>query len=190
LLTADKHWYQPGLALALSSQMELCRQQAGAALQSPRQGRLMLALAAWIQALPQAGGGGEDLPAFSQRQLQRYLRSLQKSGQHLETADAAARHRVRIAAKRLRYGTEFFQQLCRTKMVRASLAALADMQETLGAIQDTAVAEALLSTLEETVPADELAFARGYLQARAHQQRLLLPDCRRAIAALPRVRCE
>ena len=52
------------------------------------------------------------------------------------------RHRLRIALKKLRYATEFFEALYR-KSTRPYLAALKDLQDGLGHLNDVAVAQGL-----------------------------------------------
>lgn len=75
------------------------------------------------------------------RKLRRTLRAL--------PADAAPRalHDVRIAAKKLRYALEPFQELCRRKPLERLLRALRSVQEELGARNDAAVQAELLRDL-------------------------------------------
>jgi triphosphatase len=62
--------------------------------------------------------------------------------------DARQRHRLRIAAKRMRYAAEFFASLYRGKRVRPFVGALARLQDVLGKANDAAVAQALLDRLQ------------------------------------------
>ena len=55
-------------------------------------------------------------------------------------ADAAARHRVRVAAKKLRYAAEFFAPLFRHAGAKAYVDALSKLQGTLGHLNDMAAA--------------------------------------------------
>jgi len=55
---------------------------------------------------------------------------------------------VRIAAKKLRYAAEFFSSLYPHKRTRRYIAALAELQEVLGALNDTATTVSLLRGLE------------------------------------------
>jgi CHAD domain-containing protein len=73
----------------------------------------------------------------------------------LDNADAAHRHRLRIAAKRLRYAVEFFRSLFEHKAARHYAAALAQLQDVLGKLNDCATARRLL----EAVPAGRNAGA-------------------------------
>ena len=62
--------------------------------------------------------------------------------------------RVRIAAKKLRYGAEFFAGLYADKKQqrrqKAFLSALSDLQDSLGALNDLSAGRALLASLAET----------------------------------------
>ena len=67
--------------------------------------------------------------------------------------NAVERHRLRIRAKRLRYATEFFAATfpgkTSDKRRKKSLAALEDIQDSLGALNDIATRKALLATGEK-----------------------------------------
>ncbi|MBC7686139.1 MAG: CHAD domain-containing protein [Bdellovibrionales bacterium] len=88
-----------------------------------------------------------------------------KRGSKLKGADAATRHRMRIAAKRARYATEFFAALYPRKRVRPYVLALSVLQDELGLLNDAAVANKLLGELGKG--GDRLregaALVRGYL---------------------------
>ena len=103
-------------------------------------GRL-LADAAWQQdpavlALPVGG--------FAASLLQRRAAILKKRGKRLQELDAAGRHRLRIAAKKLRYAAEFFAVLFPKRRVRPYVQSLAAMQEVLGGLNDAATLLRLL----------------------------------------------
>jgi len=72
-------------------------------------------------------------------------------GHRLIEEDDAARHRLRIAAKKLRYAAEFFEPLYRSKIEmkrhRRFIAAMAGLQDQLGDLNDLAVAPGMLSSL-------------------------------------------
>ena len=68
---------------------------------------------------------------------------LRKKAKHLAALKAAARHRARIKAKKLRYAAEFFDELFgRHAQKRRSkfIAALAELQDVLGSLNDVIVA--------------------------------------------------
>ena len=91
-------------------------------------------------------------------------------GRH-EPDDAQQRHRARIAAKKVRYATEFFQSLYSSKLAPPYIASLTALQGALGSINDATVAASLLAQLVETRPdlAQHTGFVRGYLAAGAEQ---------------------
>ena len=60
---------------------------------------------------------------------------------------ADERHRLRIALKKLRYATEFFEALYPKKHTKPYLAALKDLQDGLGHLNDVAVAQRLIDSL-------------------------------------------
>lgn len=79
------------------------------------------------------------------------------------------RHRIRIAAKKARYGAEFFRDLLPAKEVKHYVAQLSDLQDRLGLLNDFAVADKLLPELQKGTGelGRQAAYARGYLAATA-----------------------
>ncbi len=160
------------------------RQRAGAAVDSVRFRRLLSELSAWLDAGHwQATTDGQTSPDFSKplrrratRMLGRRHKSLLKRGRQLKTGTTEERHRTRIAAKNLRYATEFFQSLYSPRSARRYLRRLTALQNKLGALNDAAFADQWLRQIEHNNPelSAGASFARGYLSASA------LPD-RRAI---------
>ena len=82
---------------------------------------------------------------FAARLVERRDGKLRKRGAALREATPEARHAARIAAKRVRYATEFFASLYPPKRVKRYVAALEDIQDTLGQLNDLATAERLLA---------------------------------------------
>jgi len=132
-------------------------------------GRL-LAEGAWMQehaalALP--------LGAFAANVLQQRAAALKKRGRWLPELDAAGRHRLRIAAKKLRYAAEFFAALYPRRRVRPYIQSLAAMQEVLGGLND---AVTLLRLLPEALAGARAADPRvagmieGWSAASTHLQ--------------------
>jgi CHAD domain-containing protein len=79
------------------------------------------------------------------RLIERRDAKFRKRGAALREATPEARHAARIAAKRLRYATEFFASLYSPKRVKRYIGALEDIQDTLGQLNDLATAERLLA---------------------------------------------
>jgi CHAD domain-containing protein len=73
-------------------------------------------------------------------------------------------HELRIRSKKLRYAAEFFRGAFPKKPATTYLAALADVQEHLGALNDAVVAKSLLAALGRDsggLPPELLARADG-----------------------------
>jgi inorganic triphosphatase YgiF len=164
------------LRLAAEYRSEEMQAAAAVALASSRYARLSLGLArclrgrCWREELDDAARKRLKQPAgaLARRMLQDGRRRLLKRGRKLDKASARARHRVRIAAKKDRYASEFFRSLYPGKKGRRYIRALAGLQDELGWRNDAAVADGLLRSLPDgqshlETPA---AFLRGYLAAR------------------------
>ncbi|MBE0623267.1 MAG: CHAD domain-containing protein [Burkholderiales bacterium] len=116
-------------------------------------GRLLV-VGAWMRehaalALP--------LDGFASSLLQQRAAVLRKRGKGLQELDAAGRHRLRIAAKKLRYAAEFFAALFPKRRLRPYVQSLAAMQEVLGALNDAAT---LLRLLPEALAGARVPDAR------------------------------
>ena len=121
-----------------------------ACVASPRFTRLALAaaaLAADLRAAPPDGPGAASAGKLAARVLEQRARRLAKAGDGLADAGVEARHAVRIAAKKLRYATEFFATLFPRKRARAYRDALAALQDVLGAFNDAAIAARVAGVL-------------------------------------------
>lgn len=116
---------------------------------------LMIALVAWITLgdwrLRPADDEAVGQPAatFAAAAMTTLRRRLKKRGKHLATLGDEARHEVRKLAKKARYATEFFAPLVTGKKARRRHKKfgkkLAALQAHLGALNDLAVAPALLA---------------------------------------------
>lgn len=138
------------------------REAMRAALHSPRYAHLVLLLARWL-AQPQAKPAGDDLAPFAARATSKRHRKLMERARHAQRLDAAARHKLRIEAKRVRYVVEGLAPLFPEKPVKAYLKALEDLQDDLGEANDAAVAAARLKDI--AMPAAAAKLARLWLEA-------------------------
>ena len=95
-----------------------------------------------------------------------------KIGKRLAQATVEQRHQMRIAAKKARYATEFFQSLRATGHVKRYLKRLEILQDALGWLNDAAVAAQRLREIEACRPelAGSASFARGFLCAAATRE--------------------
>jgi inorganic triphosphatase YgiF len=143
------------------------RRRAAAAVQSERYARLLLELGAWMH-----GAGRHDpldrqqsealaapLCGFASQVLDRSQKKLRARGKKLRDAEQA-RHRLRIAAKRMRYAIEFFQSLYPAAWARRHLQALTALQDSLGRLNDASVGRRMLRQLASSRP--ELALGAGF----------------------------
>lgn len=121
------------------------RDEARAALASPRFAGATLALLAWSAARPR--GGGPTLQTLAAKLLQRQHARLFEAAHAFAELSAEKQHRVRILAKRLRYALDFFAIALPARAVAAYGRRLAALQDELGAINDAAVAHARLRKL-------------------------------------------
>lgn len=93
---------------------------------------------------------------FAADVLDRRRRQVKRKGRRLDTLDPDARHRVRIAAKKLRYAAEFFAALVRKKDQRRHdrfIDAMQDLQAVLGELNDIKTGHALVADIGQPVDA-------------------------------------
>jgi inorganic triphosphatase YgiF len=136
---------------------DAARQVAVAALDDPRYTTLLLHVGLWLEAGSWAAAGqdGAATPAsqpvmpFAAAILQRHHRRLRKQGGRHADLSEPELHRLRIISKKLRYNAEFFRDLFPKKGRRPYLEQLAEIQETLGSLNDAAVSRGLIRQLEE-----------------------------------------
>lgn len=128
-------------------------------LHAPTVPKLLLDVAAWTStgtwlSRPETADlRGEAIRPFAVRRLRRCRTRLKRRGAHLADTDAAGRHSIRIAAKKLRYSAEFlgglFPRPKAMKRREACLAAVAQLQTELGEMNDQVTGMALLGRLEQ-----------------------------------------
>lgn len=177
----ERHPDEGGL-LSLERHLEAQRTEAyeavGTALGSDEWRRFVLDLVAWINAGPWLTAGGEKearrreqpASAFAFKVLEKRRRQVKKRGRDLGRLSVEERHEVRIAAKKLRYGAEFFAGLYTgkkaTKRHEAFLSALEDLQDGLGDLNDIATGHEILGELSGTEAGKGSAlFAAGMTKA-------------------------
>ncbi|WP_132255822.1 CYTH and CHAD domain-containing protein [Methylobacterium segetis] len=155
---------EPGLeelAARLGAERDRAHGTVSEILASPEWRRLLLDLLSWLQTGPWLGEGADparDEPArdFAATVLERFRKRVCKRGRHLAKLDPEARHQVRIAGKKLRYGADFFASLFPDKKARKRhktfSAALSDLQDHLGALNDLATAHSVMASLADGPP--------------------------------------
>ena len=141
---------------------------AQSAVMSSRFQRMLLALGSFFAGLSERTGASTAPTAtdFAKTLLERRARKLQKAAKRLPAATPAERHAVRIAAKKLRYASEFFAPLFPGKRAHGYIRQLSRVQTALGVLNDLATAERLLAELAplERTPAPGTAHAVGLVR--------------------------
>jgi len=141
------------------------RKTAEETLTDHRYAMLMLRLELWLregswQASGAAGYGETplgrpgDQPAadFAQEALGKRVKQLMKRGRKRDEAVAESLHALRIAGKKLRYATEFFRGILKKSESKEVIAAIKELQDCLGSLNDAAVSQTLLAELEAKEP--------------------------------------
>jgi inorganic triphosphatase YgiF len=167
----------PKLQLAALAVAQNNRQQAALAVGSARYSRLLLAVGGAAYGLrwrapPDRLALAAPLATFAAQTLMAYRAKLDKRGKHLKDGAPSARHRARIAAKKVRYAAEFFESLLPARKAKLFIAALANLQDAMGWLNDASVAVNLLDQLGQSHPelAQGTAFVQGYLAARTEPE--------------------
>lgn len=125
------------------------------AIASRRYGELVLALGAWLAAPASRANAykpDDNLLSYAAGLLQQRHRRLRKRAKKLEALSDKERHEVRIATKQLRYAAGFFGILYPGERTGAYLAGLEGLQDSLGTLNDIAVARDLIDELTGTTP--------------------------------------
>ncbi|MGH7119755.1 MAG: CHAD domain-containing protein, partial [Acetobacteraceae bacterium] len=133
------------LAEAVGARRAAAHEAAREALTAARCGRFEIALGAWIESRGWLSGpeANERLAApalaFAGALLARRHRIVIKRGRHFARLSPAARHRLRLALKKLRYNADFFLSLeAKEKSARRFVRRLGRLQELLGTFNDMA----------------------------------------------------
>ncbi|SDT27617.1 CYTH and CHAD domain-containing protein [Bradyrhizobium canariense] len=162
----------------LAERREAAIARALAAVSSKRFRELTLNCAAWLEvgdwreprnaALRERGD--KPIETVARAQLKRRWKKIRKRGRQLAKLDPHARHKLRIQVKKLRYATEFYKTVFsgkkREKRNAAFLAALKDMQDCCGELNDIFVHEKLTAGIAEApqpARSSRRVFAAGLL---------------------------
>ncbi|AYG64516.1 inorganic triphosphatase [Rhizobium jaguaris] len=142
-----------------------------AAFSSARARSLMIDATEWISAKDwrsdRSGEAMLEAPAreFAAAVFDRFWKKVAKGGRNMIDADDESRHKLRIAAKKLRYSAEFFAPLYNSKREakrhRRFIAAMESLQDQLGNLNDLVTAPKALAALglSEVSGATELSSA-------------------------------
>lgn len=136
----------------------------------------------WLAALPNAGEEESaeraamqtsPLATFADRALTRRYRALIAPGNDISGLEVTALHDLRLLCKRMRYACEFFGPLHPGRATRRFVQRLAELQERLGQMNDSAVASGLMAQLggRGTARAQAVGIVRGFVAARGSSER-------------------
>lgn len=166
---------EPGLTHLLRRATAIAkakRRHAATVLKSVRHQRLMHLLKGWLTTLGDDSATRDPAPEALTRPLARQRkvvvalrrRKLSQRCLALDQDDPASRHRLRIAVKQARYTFDFFQSMKSGRSLEKDLKHLEVLQDTLGRLNDVAVAGHLLQDMARHHPelGDSAAFARGF----------------------------
>lgn len=123
--------------------------------------RLILEFTAAIHALPEAAES--SLPDFATRRIARHRQSVCKLAARYAELDDQQRHMMRLRFKKLRYAGEFLAGVLPKEGSKRRQAALGELQEILGLINDLVTASALI---DEALGRKNLGVARGWVGGR------------------------
>jgi inorganic triphosphatase YgiF len=190
----------------VASRTMVAMERAADAASSERLRRLFLDLAQWIvegqwsKSSARALSQLRDLPAieFAAAELGRRHRKVVKRGRKLTELAPEQRHRLRIAAKKLRYGSEFFEELFAQrgsrKQIRRFARSLSRLQDTLGEVNDIyasrVFAESFPSAVHRLKPGKsrQIGYLAGLAQGRLEAgERDLLKSAERVFSAFKRL---
>ena len=163
---------------ALLTAQERAHDRARAAFASSRFRLMLLDAARWVEGCGDAPSVSDSLSIqaadFAADALAAQRRLLCRRIERLDWRDPIARHKVRIAAKKMRYASEFFLDLGpkgKSDRYRPFVKALADMQDKLGRLNDLTVAEPIILDALGAAPnaaaaADRVGYAAGLVMGR------------------------
>ncbi len=127
-------------------------ERAGSAIVSPRYTEFVLRFGGWLEGRrwrTEGASGVLDRPlaAYADALLEKRHRKALRLGRRFGKLSTEGRHRVRIALKKLRYTSEFFESLHPDRETRRYVKSLSRLQDSLGHLNDVAVAERLVDGL-------------------------------------------
>jgi inorganic triphosphatase YgiF len=150
---------------ALMDAAQLQRKTVRYALHEPTVGANLLAATQWLEELSAPKSPGDagvemklSLQRWSRRRITRLHRQL-KDARH-DADSPESQHRVRILAKRLRYGIEALRSFLPKRVAKRWYQQAATLQQSLGATRDVMHAEALVAKLG--INRELVEFLRGF----------------------------
>jgi inorganic triphosphatase YgiF len=158
------------MTVALEENARLQRKAACYALQEPAVGSALLSITQWLVAMTSEVGHGDDVPKMNVSVRRWAKRRIVRLRDKLHLAlmqasdDDASQHRVRILAKRLRYGIEALYTLLPKRHTEHWHQQASDLQTAIGLARDVRQVAALVARMD--VDRGLTEFLRGVAVAR------------------------
>ena len=111
---------------------------------------------------------------LARRALKRLQRKALECGEDVAALPGDARHQLRVRIKRLRYACEFFASLYPRRRTKMFIRRLQQLQDTLGELNDIAVARRLLGDTAALPARARRAIARMHERDARRERRLLI----------------
>jgi inorganic triphosphatase YgiF len=153
------------LTQALTQAATLQRKSVKYALMDPAVGAALLSIAHWLEELSERLGANDamgeheiSVRRWARRRITRLHEQLRSARKNVDSAESL--HRVRILAKRLRYGIEALRPLLPQNRAQRWCERAAQLQASVGSSRDVMQACALASRLE--VDSGVVEFLRGF----------------------------
>lgn len=99
----------------------------------------------------------QPIHELADKLLTKRYRRVRKRGRGFARLSAEARHELRIAVKKLRYGLDFFADLYEPRATKRFASRLGDLQDRLGGLNDIATARHLTQQLLAAAPPEDVA---------------------------------
>jgi CHAD domain-containing protein len=141
-------------------------------LRSPRHSGAVLRLLQWFEARGAAMPGERTVGEVLSSLLDRRFRAVKKRGKHFRRQTPKARHRLRIAVKKLRYAIELLGSPLARDDARDFLKALRRLQDGLGHANDVHAARELLGAAAAEGEPDSRLTRAGSLLLAWHERDL------------------
>lgn len=125
-------------------------------IRTKRYSELLLQLNLWLDEMPQhlarshrlRNTAKMALSAFTNALLTNQHQQILDAGKEIEKLDAASLHTLRISIKKQRYTVEFFRMLYQQETAKQYIHLLSELQDILGAINDSANTQQLLKEIQ------------------------------------------
>jgi len=158
----------PVLLARARQKRAVARRAAAASAASPAFHQAQLRVLRWLHRDPWKSDAAraEKLARFARQTLERMHARLLGDAHKLDWRDERRRHQVRIRVKRLRYACDFFAGCFPHQAVLPFIARLSSLQDTLGELNDVAVAKRLAA---EIAGGGEGSALRRWLAARERE---------------------